>query len=130
MNGTMAAIMSTKKTSSQPASGNDSAETLAERVKQAIANATTLQVVTSIGPVARDKDGNLDLVIGDDAKVMMTRYDLIDGDITTVMDPAYVDGPYQQVRDFHQKQVDTGLARVGQNIDTLKKIYDLARSMF
>ena len=108
-----------------------STESFADRIKKAIANATTLQIVTAIGPVARDDNGDPALVIGDESKIMLTRYDLVDGDITTVMDPAFVDGPpYDKLREFHQKQVDTGLQRVSSNIDALKKLYELARSIF
>lgn len=107
-----------------------SAESFADRIKKAIANATTLQVVTSVGPVARDDNGDPELIIGDESKIMLTRYDLVDGDITTVMDPTFVDGPYDKLREFHQKQVDTGLQQVSDNIDALKKLYELARSIF
>ena len=48
-----------------------------------------------------------------------TKIDLIAGDITTKMDPAYIQGDLASLRDFHTAQVEKGSQIITRNIEFL-----------
>ena len=101
---------------------------LYDKVENAVADLTTLKVVTAVGDVdvsqnAVDQDGEKHVVRGEtyqNAKAILSTIDLIDGDISTVMDEAYVNDPaYAALRDDHLNRVQDAQAIVDKNIKTL-----------
>lgn len=96
--------------------------TLAERIKQSLANLVTLEIVTAVGPPRPDGSGP------DYAqdKVMSSKINLLEGDITNVIDPAFVTGELESLRAFHEGQVDKGEEIVHNNLKALRELYEMA----
>ena len=103
-------------------------DVLYEKIENAVSDLTTLKVVTAVGDVdvsqtAVDENGEKKVVRGEtyqNAKAILSTIDLIDGDISTVMDEAFVnDAGYAGIRDDHLNRVQDAQAIVDKNIKTL-----------
>lgn len=101
---------------------------LYEKIENAVSDLTTLKVVTAVGDVdvsqtAVDQDGKKQITRGEtyqNAKAILSTIDLIDGDISTVMDEAFVnDAGYASIRDEHLNRLQDAQDIVDKNIKTL-----------
>ena len=88
--------------------GNTRPEGLIDTIKDALQELVKLKIVTAIGSVEVGDDGKVSRpVVSADSKVILTEIDLIQGDITTVIDPAYVDDEaYQRLREVDRRRLN------------------------
>lgn len=100
---------------------------IGKRILDSIEKLTTLDIVTAVGPSALDGDGKP--TFGRDGQVMATRIRLLEGDITTKMDEAFVTGVHAPLRAFHEEQVNRGMQIVKDNIAALGDLYRLLRQV-
>jgi hypothetical protein len=105
-------VSETGSISGPSGSGTDSSHTLREKIFEAINDLVSLKVTTTVN-------------IGATPKSIVTTINLLEGDITTVMDDDFVSGPYQSLREFHQKREDQGQAIINGNVEALKSLLDL-----
>jgi hypothetical protein len=101
---------------------------LLERIKSALDNIVTLEIVTAVGGIKKEGEKvapNLDY---QNAQVMLTKINLLQGDITTVVNEAFVSGPYQALREYHEAKAKEGYEIVQKNITTLEQLAKLAKS--
>ncbi len=101
---------------------------LIEKIKNALDNLVTLEIITTVGGIKKEGDKfapDIDLAT---AKVMLTRIDLLQGDITTTINEAFVSGPLAPLRDFHEAKVKEGYGIVQKNIEALERLARLAKS--
>ena len=103
--------------------------TIGRRILDSMERLTTLEIVTAVGPTPLGPGGAPDLRLGGDAQVMVTRIRLLEGDITTKMDEAFVTGVHAPLRAFHEEQVARGLQIVKDNINALGELYRLLRQV-
>ncbi len=109
--------------------GNSKLEGLLEEIKNAVAEFKTLEIVTVVGSIKPGKSvKDLSFEFGDDTKSILTRIDLLSGDITTVLDEAYVTGDYQGLRDYHAQREDKGYVIIRNNIAAIKELFSVATS--
>ncbi|PIE81554.1 MAG: hypothetical protein CSA11_04245 [Chloroflexi bacterium] len=117
-------------------------DVLYEKIENAVSDLTTLTVITAVGDVkvsqtAVQEDGKKKRVRSEtyqNAKAILSKIDLIDGDINTVMDEAFVnDAGYAGLRDNHLNRVQDAQAIVDKNIKTLlgmvKTVGDILREI-
>ncbi len=111
-----------------PDETKSSFDVLYEKIENAVSDLTTLKVITAVGDVdvsqtAVDENGKKKVVRAEtyqNAKAILSTIDLIDGDISTVMDEAFVnDTGYAGIRDDHLNRVQDAQAIVDKNIKTL-----------
>ena len=95
-------------------------------IQNALENMVTLEIVTAVGAVTHSKNG-IDYDWSKEAKVILTKFDLLQGDIKTVLHPDFVTGEYQGLRDFHSEREKQGLATVRENIKALKELAELIK---
>ena len=104
-------------------------DALYEKIENAVSDLTTLKVITAVGDVdvsqtAVEQDGEKQVVRGEtyqNAKAILSTIDLIDGDISTVMDEVFVnDAGYAGIRDDHLGRVQDAQAIVDKNLKTLE----------
>ena len=96
---------------------------LADRIKNSLANLVTLEIVTAVG---RPDPETLEPSYGQD-RVMISKINLLDGDITNVIDEAFVSGELEPLRSFHETQVVKGEQIVRGNLKALRELYEMAR---
>jgi hypothetical protein len=99
------------------------------KLESSLENLVTLEIVTAVGPVqptTRDSNGvKIQATTDAGAKLLRTSIDLLQGDITTEMDPAFVTGPYQDLRQFHQAREAQAMEIVKGNIEAVKALVAL-----
>ena len=110
------------------------ADNLLEKIKEKIDNLVTLEIVTVVGDVApalAEGKKSEKPVIGysKNPKVILTRVNLIQGDITTVFHEEFVTGKYQDLRNFHAAREKEGYEMVKANIAALEKLWEFAKSI-
>ena len=111
-----------------PEKTKSSFDVLYDKIENAVSDLTTLKVITAVGNVdvsqtAVDENGKKQIVRAEtykNAKAILSTIDLIDGDISTVMDEAFVnDAGYAGIRDDHLLRVQDAQAIVDKNLKTL-----------
>jgi hypothetical protein len=101
---------------------------LYEKVEKAVSALSTLKVITAVGDVdvsqtAVDEDGVKKITRTEsyqNAKAILSTIDLIDGDISTIMDEVFVnDAAYEGIRNDHLNRIQHAQEIVDKNINTL-----------
>lgn len=95
---------------------------LADRIKDSLANLVTLKIVTAVG----QPDGKTLEPKYDEDRVMTSKIDLLQGDITNVIDEAFISGELEPLRSFHEDQVLKGEEIVRNNLEALRKLFEMA----
>lgn len=99
------------------------------KLESSLENLVTLEIVTAVGlvqPTTRDANGvKVQAKTDAGAKLLRTSIDLVQGDITTEMDPAFVTGPYQDLREFHKAREAQAMEIVKGNIEAVKALVAL-----
>jgi hypothetical protein len=102
------------------------------KLERSLENLATLEIVTAVGsvqPTTRDANGiRKELSVDPGAKILRTRIDLVQGDLTTEMDPAFVTGDYKDLRAFHSEREKQAMDTVKANIEALKALISLIQS--
>jgi hypothetical protein len=110
------------------ADGNDrSIDNFVQEIKNALVNLKTLKIVTAVGAATWNaQTRSYEPTPGADVKVIQTTIDLLDGDMETLMDPAFVSGDLQSLREFHAQTERQGHEIVQKNLDAVKALFNLA----
>lgn len=104
-------------------------ETLLARIKEAITNLVTLEIVTAVGEVKEVNGKSLEIDLSKNPSIILTKIDLLQGDIKTVYHENFVTGEYKELKEFHKLREEQGHEIIKNNIETLKKIYDFAKKL-
>ena len=116
------------------ADGDKSAfEKLYDKVEAAVADLTTLKVVTAVGDVNLSQEvveengvkSQKHAETYQNAKAILSTIDLIDGDIMTVIDEVFInEESYIPVRDDHLERIQSAQGIVEANVKLLKSLVD------
>jgi len=102
------------------------ANPLLEKINHIVTELTRLDVVTVVGAVALtvDSDSNIKFALPNDtaARAIITRVNLVSGDIQNVIHPDFVAGDLASMRDFHSAQVTQGHEVIVNNIKALREL--------
>lgn len=102
-------------------------EDFLEDLKKAIVNAKTLEITTAVGPITWDAAKQEYVPVADATiKAMKTKIDLVEGDMTTQMDPEFATGALQGLRDYHLKVQTEGRDIIKKNLEALESLFNLA----
>ncbi len=113
------------------------AEDLKTKIKESIKNLVTLEIITAVGQVrfeGPDKNEKTersrypDLDFERDPKVILTKIDLLQGDIKTVYNEEFVTGNYQSLKEFHFEKEKQGHEIIEKNIAALEKLLSLVNA--
>ena len=103
-------------------------QALIDKIINALDKLTTLEIVTVVGRVQKDENtGVLEVDWAADPKVMLSKINLLMGDITTSIDPEFVTGNYTDLREFHAKREEQGHRIIQDNIQAIKELLGLAK---
>ena len=109
------------------------ARELKKKIWESIKNLVTLEIITAVGQVCHRHDGENseqetglpDLDYDNDPKVILTKIDLLQGDIKTIYNEEFVTGNYQGLREFHAQREKEGYEIIQKNIIALKELLNL-----
>ena len=106
-------------------------EKFIDKLKTALDNLVTLQIVTSVGKVSVTyEDKKISSInIGEGNQSIVSQFDLLQGDITTAFDSGLMTDAMKDLRDFHTSREKEGLQRVKDNIDALKELFNLSKQV-
>ena len=92
-----------------------------------IANVANLEIKTIVGEATFAEDGTH--TVSADAKTMYSSVNLLQGDITTIIPESFMSAPYDVMRQYHQEREKDGRQIIADNINCLKELANLARSL-
>ncbi len=102
---------------------------LLDRIATAFERLVTLEIVTVVGQASWGAQG-YELPRADDAltQAMVTRIDLVQGDITTVIPVSFLDPAREPLRTFHQSREAEAHQIVKDNLAAVRELIALAAS--
>ncbi len=109
---------------------------LVTKIKDSLNNLVTLEIITAVGQVRlKPKSGSSqdpersfpDLDYDKNPKVILTKIDLLQGDIKTVFHEEFVTGNYQSLKDFHADREKEGYEIVHKNLAALKELLEMVQ---
>lgn len=102
--------------------------TFLDQVRDSLTRLVTLDIRTVVGHVVPESLQTTTLTYSPDAKILITRVNLLEGDSTTVYPPELLTEDYQALRAFHEAQVKEGHAVIQGNIAALEKLLALVKA--
>ncbi|SRR6266568_663683 len=97
-------------------------EEFLKKLEAALKELVTLEITTVVGNIGYPVNPVAPIP---DAKVIHTRIDLVQGDISTEMSPEFVTGTLTGLRDYHLKREEQAAAIIKANVEMLEKLFHL-----
>jgi hypothetical protein len=105
---------------------------IVKRISDSLENLLTLKIVTAVGTVdpTKSSDPNWpDLADVLQPQMIVSKFNLLDGDIRTIFGEAFVTGDYKSLVDYHTAREKQGFEIINNNIAALKALLQLARGL-
>lgn len=103
------------------------------KIKEIIRDLKTLEIVTVVTNITsrKDDDGRIQFLPEEKTieKGCVTIIDLIEGDIRNYVGPGLAGEEYDQITNFHARQVEKGYEVIKSNISGLKDIAKLIKEL-
>lgn len=105
-------------------------ESIITRLQRAVDNLVELRIVTAIGNVklGGGNQPDPDIDYARNPEVILTKIDLVQGDIVTVFNPGLMAPEFETLRAFHAGREAQGLEIVRKNIETVLELLKAARA--
>ena len=104
-------------------------EKLQKKLESALKDATTLEITTIVGDIKMEEvEGKL-RPKPEDTKTMYTKIDLVDGDIVTMIDNAFVTGDLVKMREHHEAVEAKANQIIQDNIATLQSLLKAVKDL-
>ncbi len=105
---------------------NKTIETLLKRIEDAVDDLTTLEIKTLMGNMVMGSNEDITIPEGESVKGITSKIDLIDGDITTMINEEFYKN-YPELVQWHQSREAKGNEIVESNILTVVKMISALR---
>ena len=105
------------------------AKEVLQKIENSIQDLTELKIQTLMGNMEIDAEGNVDFKTEQDVNGIVSKINLVDGDITTQMTEAFYKS-YPELVQFHQSREAQGNEIIEGNIQALKTIALTLRQLF
>ncbi len=99
-----------------------------KNIEKTIIKLTTLEIKTVVGDYTVAPDDSVQPIAGGDFKVMYSKINLLDGDITTQLSHPLTAPEYDWLRDFHARKEEHGHEIINNNIKALISLIELYKS--
>lgn len=104
-------------------------ETLQKKLEAALKDATTLEITTIVGDIKMEEVGGKLRPRPEGSKTMYTKIDLLDGDIVTMIDNAFVTGDLVNMREHHEAVEAKANKIIQDNIATLQALLNAVKDL-
>lgn len=98
-------------------------------VEERVIDLTNLEIKTIVGDFDVDVNEKVSLKRDHDYKLMNSRINLLDGDITTHISKELVSDEYEWMRNFHAHKEEKGHEIIQGNIQAIASLIDLFREL-
>jgi hypothetical protein len=103
---------------------------LLEKFRRAVVELETLRISTYVGNAKYDPaTDRLTPDVTEPARVMCTSIKLLTGDITTIIHPDFVTGPFQALREYHAAKEAQGMAILKANLEAVERLFELVKKL-
>ncbi len=105
---------------------------LTKRISDSLERLLTLEIITAVGTVDPAQHGEPnwpDLASVEKPQMIVSKINLLDGDIRTIFGEAFVTGDYKSLVDYHAAREKQGFEIINNNIAALKALLQLARGI-
>jgi hypothetical protein len=103
---------------------------LLTKIKNALTELETLRISTYVGNAKYDAaTGRFSPDVTDPARAICTSIKLLTGDISTVIHPDFVTGPFQSLRDYHSAKEAQGMAILKANVEALERMFEFLKRL-
>ncbi len=99
-----------------------------KNIEHSIAKLTTLEIKTVVGDYTLAPDETIQPIAGGDFKVLQSKINLIDGDVTTYFSNATMSPEYDWVRNFHASREEKGHEIINGNIRAILSLIELYKT--
>ncbi len=99
-----------------------------KNIGEKISNLTTLEIKTIIGDYVVDANDRVAPRADAEFKVIFSKIDLIDGDMTTHLSTEMLNDRYEWLREFHARKEARGHEIINDNINAVKSLIELYKS--
>lgn len=103
--------------------------TLLQRILRRAEDLATLEIVTVVGHARQDPDSGRYAPGANPEATMLTKIQLIEGDITSVYPRESLDGELQVLRELHQQREAQGMQIIQERLDTVKSLLKLINEL-
>ncbi|TAF33634.1 MAG: hypothetical protein EAZ57_05240 [Cytophagales bacterium] len=99
-----------------------------KNIGEKISNLTTLEIKTIVGDYVVDGKDQVAPRSDAEFKVIFSKIDLIDGDMTTHFSTEMLNDRYEWLRNFHASKEARGHEIIAENINAVKSLIELYKS--
>ena len=96
-------------------------------IETRISKLTTLEIKTIIGDYHVDQEEEIGIKKDGEFRVLQSKIDLIQGDITTNISNELVSDKYAWLRDFHARKEERGHEIIDSNVRAIVSLFELYR---
>lgn len=130
VNGGSGAVVPINNTSNQIEKTNvNKLQDFIKYVEERVIDLTNLEIKTIVGDFDVDINEKVSLRRDQDYKIMNSRINLLDGDITTHISKELVSDEYEWMRNFHAHKEEKGHEIIQGNIQAIASLIDLFREL-
>ena len=104
---------------------NTEESSLFDKIRTKLNDLTTLEIKTIIGDHTVDAKGKVKIDTSDNADVIFTIIDLLDGDFSIGFNPKFLQEPYSAIKEYHAAREQEGKDIIKKNIETLEALLKL-----
>lgn len=114
---------------------SDTLNELIDSIKEAMANLVTLEIVTAVGNVKfQPKSAEEEKIVATidyskEPKAILTKIDLLQGDVQTVFHEEFVTGNYKELKKFHTAREKQAHEIVKDNLAALERLFQLTKKL-
>ncbi len=103
---------------------------LLDRILNKADDLATLEILTTVGSVEKDPTtGRYNPVVGSDTPAILTKIELIEGDIVTVFHRDSLTGDLQELREIHKEREAQGMQIINDRIAAVKELIKLVADL-
>jgi hypothetical protein len=99
-----------------------------KNIESTIIKLTTLEIRTIVGDYTVAPDDSIQPVAGGEFKVIYSKINLLDGDVTTQMSEPLCTPEYDWLREFHARKEEHGHEIINNNIKAIMSLIELYKS--
>ncbi len=103
---------------------------LLDRILNKAEDLATLEILTTVGTVEKDAaSGRYNAVVGANTPAILTKIELIEGDIVTVFHRDTLTGDLEELREIHKEREAQGMQIINDRIAAVKELVKLVADL-
>lgn len=98
---------------------------LLDKILNKVKDLSTLEILTAVAPIQKNASGGYDPAIAPDTPTILTKIELVEGDIVTVFHEDSLGDNFQELRNLHKEREAQGMKIIEDRINAIKELIEL-----